>query len=570
MSVFSNKNFQIIDNNKAKENNNINKSGISHSSKFLMQLYQILEDKTNEKIIHWGNDGKYFVIENLYEFTEKILPKYYNHNNYASFVRQLNKYNFHKMKISTNENAFQNSLFIKGQKNIIPNILRKKKTKNDVNTNINNDNITSLVKYKKNNFIYDFNNLGGNNENNNKNNLSFDKHSLSLDEDNENNNSFYNKEKTSNSNSFIRYNSNSIFKPIINNQDKINEFKLKQNLMNENTTEQVKNKDKISKKDVYDLLNDIIIKADKNSSNQKKLNAKMDSLSSKNMEYINKNKIMLNEIKQRSDNNLKFEKVFSFIQEMINVKSFCKNKLLSDNTKSVHKSESNDSELNNLEIVNLADPPKEGNKIIKPIPKEYLGNKSLNNETESFQSFFNKYFENSKNKKLLMNSEINPDNNINIQPNINKISNKFTSKYSNTINSDNMSYINDPIYKDKFNFDGRKNSIDNSSLFLKRKRSNSFYSSFSNNVSDNLNNNDNILFGNINQNDFNINNRSEINWNSNINSNNINNNFNKSFDADYSQDKNSYRKDSLNNSSYSFIDVPNKSNIIDNTYKKFV
>ena len=133
-----------------------------------------------------------------------------------------------------------------------------------------------------------------------------------------------------------------------------------------------------------------------------------------------------------------------------------------------------------------------------------------------------------------------------------------------------MSYINDPIYKDKFNFDGRKNSIDNSSLFLKRKRSNSFYSSFSNNVSDNLNNNDNILFGNINQNDFNINNRSEINWNSNINSNNINNNFNKSFDADYSQDKNSYRKDSLNNSSYSFIDVPNKSNIIDNTYKKFV
>jgi len=169
-----------------------------------------------------------------------------------------------------------------------------------------------------------------------------------------------------------------------------------------------------------------------------------------------------------------------------------------------------------------------------------------------------------------MNSEINPDNNINIQPNINKISNKFTSKYSNTINSDNMSYINDPIYKDKFNFDGRKNSIDNSSLFLKRKRSNSFYSSFSNNVSDNLNNNDNILFGNINQNDFNINNRSEINWNSNINSNNINNNFNKSFDADYSQDKNSYRKDSLNNSSYSFIDVPNKSNIIDNTYKKFV
>ena len=565
MSTFSNKIFQNIDNNITKEKNDINKSGITHSSRFLMQLYQILEDKNNEKIIHWGNDGKYFIIENLYDFTEKILPKYYNHNNYASFVRQLNKYNFHKLKITPNENAFQNSLFIKGQKNIISNILKKKKNKNDMN--IVNDNITCLVKYKKNNFLNDFNNLGGNNDNNNKNNLnnlSFDKHSLSLDEDFDNNNSFMNKEKSSNSNSYIRINSNSVFKPIINNQSQMNEIKLKQNLMNENTNEKNKNKKKISKKDVYDLLNDIINKTDKNSSNQKKLNAKMDSLSSKNMEYINKNNILLNEIEKRNELNQKFEKFFSFIQEVINIKNLNnKNLLLSDSSNNNYKNDSNDSELNNLEIINLADPPNEGNKIIKPKPKEYLNNKPINNEAESFQSFFNKYFENSKNKKLLINSENNTNNNFNNEPNINKTNNKFISKYSNTINSDNMSYINDPICKEK-------NSIDNSSFFLKRKRSNSNYSSFSNNISDNLNNNDNMLFGNINQNDFNINNKSELNWNSNINSNNISNIFNRSFDADYIQDKNSYRKDSLNNSSYSFIDIPNKSNLNDSNYKKFV
>ena len=567
MSTFSNKIFQNIDNNITKEKNDINKSGITHSSRFLMQLYQILEDKNNEKIIHWGNDGKYFIIENLYDFTEKILPKYYNHSNYASFVRQLNKYNFHKLKITPNENAFQNSLFIKGQKNIISNILKKKKNKNDMN--IVNDNITCLVKYKKNNFLNDFNNLGGNNDNNNNknnlNNLSFDKHSLSLDEDfDNNNNSFMSKEKSLNSNSYIRINSNSVFKPIINNQSQMNEIKLKQNLMNENTNEKNKNKQKISKKDVYDLLNDIINKTDKNSSNQKKLNAKMDSLSSKNMEYINKNNILLNEIEKRNELNQKFEKFFSFIQEVINIKNLNnKNLLLSDSSNNNYKNDSNDSELNNLEIINSADPPNEGNKIIKPKPKEYLNNKPINNEAESFQSFFNKYFENSKNKKLLINSENNTNNNFNNEPNINKTNNKFISKYSNTINSDNMSYINDPICKEK-------NSIDNSSLFLKRKRSNSNYSSFSNNISDNLNNNDNMLFGNINQNDFNINNKSELNWNSNINSNNISNNFNRSFDADYIQDKNSYRKDSLNNSSYSFIDIPNKSNLNDSNYKKFV
>ena len=64
-----------------------------------------------------------------------------------------------------------------------------------------------------------------------------------------------------------------------------------------------------------------------------------------------------------------------------------------------------------------------------------------------------------------------------------------------------------------------------------------------------------FLFGNFNQNNDNINNRSEIIWNNNIDSNNI---LNKSFDADFSQDKNINRKDSLNNSSYSFIDLQSK------------
>ena len=71
----------------------------------------------------------------------------------------------------------------------------------------------------------------------------------------------------------------------------------------------------------------------------------------------------------------------------------------------------------------------------------------------------------------------------------------------------------------------------------------------------NSNKEDNFLFGNYNQNDYNINNRSEINWNNNIDS---NNNLNKSYDADFNQDKNSSRKDSLNNSSYSFIDLQSK------------
>ena len=70
----------------------------SKQDKFLLKLYEILSKEEYSKIIHWSQNGSYIIITNIHLLAKKILPIYFNHQNYSSFVRQLNMYNFHKIR----------------------------------------------------------------------------------------------------------------------------------------------------------------------------------------------------------------------------------------------------------------------------------------------------------------------------------------------------------------------------------------------------------------------------------------------------------------------------------------
>lgn len=101
------------------------------SRDFVQKLYKMLEECQGGNIVGWAPDGKTFLIVDQLEFAKSILPKYFKHQNFASFVRQLNKYDFHKVKTAAFEmysdtaSEFKHPDFQQGNVNALDKIKRK-------------------------------------------------------------------------------------------------------------------------------------------------------------------------------------------------------------------------------------------------------------------------------------------------------------------------------------------------------------------------------------------------------------------------------------------------------------
>ncbi|KAF9512664.1 hypothetical protein BS47DRAFT_1284127, partial [Hydnum rufescens UP504] len=94
----------------------------------------MISDPKSAHFIAWTELGTSFVVSSVGEFSRSILGSHFKHNNFSSFVRQLNMYGFHKInrtpraQRTSSDNQvweFSHQKFLRGRPDLLDEIKRK-------------------------------------------------------------------------------------------------------------------------------------------------------------------------------------------------------------------------------------------------------------------------------------------------------------------------------------------------------------------------------------------------------------------------------------------------------------
>ncbi|GMF30188.1 unnamed protein product [Phytophthora fragariaefolia] len=100
---------------------------------FLSKTYEIFSMPEFSHVCGWNANGDTIIVSQLEAFVALVLPRFFKHRNFPSFVRQLNLYGFHKTVLDSKRLEFQHPFFKRGRPDLLHNIKRKVSSSNHHN-----------------------------------------------------------------------------------------------------------------------------------------------------------------------------------------------------------------------------------------------------------------------------------------------------------------------------------------------------------------------------------------------------------------------------------------------------
>ncbi|ORY80672.1 hypothetical protein BCR35DRAFT_291172 [Leucosporidium creatinivorum] len=118
----------------------VNKATAKSVPAFLNKLFSMVNDPETDDLIHWSKDGDSFLVPSADRFAREVLPRFFKHSNFGSFVRQCNMYGFHKVPnlqqgVLKNDDGnelleFSNPNFLQAQPDLLC-LIRRQKARGD-------------------------------------------------------------------------------------------------------------------------------------------------------------------------------------------------------------------------------------------------------------------------------------------------------------------------------------------------------------------------------------------------------------------------------------------------------